>query len=205
MKNVLRTSKHFCLCLILLMLSSCITVEDFGSYWSKGTVDTALLGTWGEWNPEHKNNILPVTITNNGSALRIVFLDGNGAIRKDQDSGAGRTLKAGNYTFLMTTAEVAIQDGQHVKGLLYRYKVEGDKIHVYSLYSDPMVEFLKRNYPKEENFIAKLGSPDCKHKCSDVSIKTLDAGVYKILSEIPDTPEFWVSSEISRHDASVKK
>jgi len=176
--------KKFLLCLTVLFLSSCIPVEDFGTYWDKGIVDSALLGKWkGEFGNEYN-------VAEKGCAYQIDSLDEE--IRKDKNYVpiAAKTINVGSYTFLM-----AFLERKKKATVLIRYKKEDDIIQQYSLKYGKMSAFIEEKYFKVKN-IKKDNK--CGEKCryaSGIRIRKLDKKVYKILSEIPDTRDFWIPDE----------
>ena len=176
--------KKFLLCLTVLFLSSCIPVEDFGIYWDKGIVDSALLGKWkGKENNGYH-------MVNKGGTYQIDSLDEEDKKEEGYAPIAARTLKVDGYTFLMAFLK---EDDEKVP-VLIRYKKKGDIIQQYSLKSKRMSAFLEKNYSKTKN----IKKSECEGKCwydPGVRIEKFDDEVYKILSEIPNTKEFWHPAE----------
>ncbi len=186
--------KKFVFVLAILCLSACIPVEDFGAYWDKGFTDPALQGKWEEVSsdPEKKSQI---QVTEKDGSDQIDSLDKENREKKDNAIDTFRSLKVGPYTFFMAIEQQkpSVDSGDKktvhtyspVKGLV-RYEVKGGILRQYSLNDERAISFLKEKYPNAKNIVAK------KFISSDsVEIKTLDDEVFNILSEIPDTKEFW--------------
>jgi len=171
----------------VFLLSSCILVGDFGPYWDKGTIDPAILGWWQ--SPANKDKV-KTRVMNHAGTYQIDEFDQNGWERP-KDAEQARTLQIGNYRFFM----LKIHDhGRWVTFGILRYKIEGDKMWMYTLNAKKMGVFLAREYPNEKNITAATcgGKKGCLGvHGSWVIIQKLDNNVYKILSSIPDTRAFW--------------
>lgn len=176
--------KKFLVALALLCLTSCIPVDDFGTYWDKGTVDSALVGTWT--GVRHKDGIGPAHIAVVKGVYRITSLAKKDA--KDKPLYA-RTLTAGRYTFFMASSDT----GGKTERDLVRYTLKDGRLTEYSLEVRPVEAWLKWRHPQAKN----LEAVSCKPKClyEQVKIRTLTADVVNILSEIPDTKEYWQPME----------
>jgi hypothetical protein len=195
--------RNILLCLVLL-LTSCLTVDvdDFGPYWDKGYVDVALLGKWGEIDPNDKNVIHAEILAENGMYLFSDFDKSNESDDSKQD--VGRTLKTGSYTYIMYGDKKALINGRLKKGFLWRYKIAENKIVLYGLNTDQMVKFLKKKFPDEKNLEKKPCNVK-EEKClfDGLHVKKLDEEILRILADIPDTKEFWTyEGEIPRHAES---
>lgn len=185
--------KKLLLCLTVLFLSSCIPVEDFGIYWDKGIVDSALLGKWKGKEGNGYNMI------NKGGTYQIDSLDEEDKKEEGYTPIAARILKVGGYTFLM-----AFMEGDKKGAVLIRYKKKGDIIQQYSLKSRITVTFIEEKYPEVKN----IKKSECKGKCwyhSYLRIKKFDKEVYKILSAIPDTEKFWLPAEKYHRQIELNK
>jgi hypothetical protein len=178
----------------VFLLSSCIAVGDFGAYWDKGTVDQSMLG-W--WQSSTKSKV-KTRVRNRAGTYRLDEFDQHGR-EKPQDAMLARTLQVGNYSFLMIKVHDA-QRGQWIPYGMFRYKIEDNRMWLYELNAKKIRAFLARNYPDEPNILAAV----CKEKSrcihgSWVRILKLNKNVYKILSSIPDTKEFWTRQEHPAH------
>lgn len=185
--------KKLVLILALLCVSACIPVEDFGVYWDKGFIDHALQGKWEEVSSDReKKGKLEVTEKDGLDYFESLVEEDK---KKDHETITARSLKAGSYMFFMVIDKqkpsVNPDNGSvekaspPIKGLV-RYEIKEGVFRQYSLNDEHMIVFLKEKYPSAKNIEVK------KFLSSDsVEIKTLDDEVYKILSEIPDTKEFW--------------
>lgn len=88
-----------------------------------------------------------------------------------------KTLRIGSYDFLVSGPQ---------RGGLVRYTMEDNSVVTYTLNLDAFMAFVKDNYPKETNF--KRNSVG---NSSFLKITELTENAFKILSEIPDTEEYW--------------
>lgn len=185
--------KQIIAALALLFLAACIPVGDFGSYWAKGFVDSNLLGKWDEVQQSGSAKYGDaVKVSQNGSMYRIDSLDPAERAKKDYQPVDAKTLKAGKYLLLMT------KDDNKKSGDLVRYIVKGDTFLEYTLDPKATGAFLKKHYPNAKN----IEHPVCKKKCmfDEVRVKKFDDEVYKILSGIPDTKEYWTfAGKYRRH------
>ena len=177
--------KKLLICLALLCLTACIPVDDFGAYWDKGTVDTALVGTWKNVKPK-KDDVGPARLTVRNGAYRITSMAKKDA--KDKPLFA-KTLTAGSYTFFMASSD---ENGKTERDLV-RYSLKDGRLTEYTLEVKPVETWLKWRHPQVRNFEAVA----CKPKClfEQVKIRTLTDDVVRILSEIPDTAEYWQPTE----------
>ena len=213
--------RNLFLFLAVLLLSSCIPVDDFGTYWKKGTVDPALLGTWvaitsPARDADDRKEARTVRVAdkkegmqviNKGGTYQIDSLDEQERRKKNYIPVSARALVAGRYTFLMVIDREVNQKGRITitRGLI-RYKLEGGMFWEYSLADEPMGSFLREKYRRAKN-IKKPGCKDKELKCAFgyVRIGTLDDEVLKILAEIPDTKEFWTDAGTYRRQAGAAR
>lgn len=114
---------------LCLLLTSCIIVEDIGTYWGSGEIDTSLQGSWSKDSSGGGDcfSFIP-----DGSDYRVVE---NGK----KEEYLSRTLDLENSKFLM------LRD-MNSKYLLIRYKVITDDLTIYMLDKTKKSDFL-RNYP----------------------------------------------------------
>jgi hypothetical protein len=168
--------KRLWLCIAAtLVMVSCIRVDDFGKYWDKGVVDSALEGTW-------KNIRLPgsdtkpekLRFTRRGSSysMYLVYSDG------DAPAHSARTLRVGKRKLLMTRS----REGRE-EDYLWGYEIHGRTLSEYWFQSDAAVEFLEARHPGAKN-IGRRGVPP-------IEIGTFDDEVFRILSEVADNPTYW--------------
>ncbi len=183
----------FILFTAVFLLTGCanIAVEDFGPYWEKAGVDHRLLGWWEIPNDKDQYKI---RIMNRASTLHVDTLDRNGW-EDPEDSFRVRNLKVGIYPMMMV--KIRDKTNRWKPFSVVRYKLEGDKLHTYSLNAKSIRKFLAKKHPTEKNITAS-----CKGKCGNkdsIDISKLDASVYVILSTIPDTAEYWERDDQSFH------
>ncbi len=205
--------KNFLLCLAVVFLSSCIPVDDFGSYWQKGYVDPALLGKWSVTTPREDDErkearsvkvVVDVfQVVNKKGIYQFDSLDEKDRQEKDYSPEPARSLKVGSYMFLMEPDKKNLKKHRFIKGYIRRYKLEGNVLQFCSLVPERTGAFLNKKYPKTKNIRRHV----CIGKCmwDGVNIKKLNDEVSKVLSDIPDTKEFWqCDSEYRIHSDSNK-
>jgi hypothetical protein len=179
--------RHALICLAVLMLSSCIPVEDWGGYWDKGVVYPAMTGIWREIPAHGEKNGEPqlVRIVNKKGTYRIDSLDPKDRRDKDYTPMFAKSLVVGPYTFLMTSTGAVEKSDRNI----VRYALNKGQLTEYSLSDDAMASYLRWHHPFARNILVT----GCKEKCllHSVKIKVFDDEVFKILSEIPNTAEFW--------------
>ncbi|HTK84116.1 MAG TPA: hypothetical protein VL625_03430 [Patescibacteria group bacterium] len=187
--------KHLLHCLIALALSSCLPIQDFGSYWDKGYIDESVIGNWdisdsaAKIKKEAKTEI--VHVTSKGNTFSVEFIE-NGKTQAEQDQLIGRTLNAGVYKYFLYGSRSEIKNA---KGMLFRYVVKDNYFMIYDLKPDSLFKLLHDKYSSVTN----IKKADCTSRiiCEPIEITKLDEGVFKILSQIPDTLEFWTMSAAS--------
>jgi hypothetical protein len=131
------------LALLAILLSSCINVENFGAYWDKGTIDTALAGDWKKIRvPGEELGSTPgpelLRFEKAGTFYRFLSinpitkdlrLDVAEQRKKDNDDRMRvRTLKIGTRSFMMEH-----QDNDKAEGILQRYEIHGDVMSEYAV------------------------------------------------------------------------
>ncbi len=170
-------------CLAVLLLASCIPVEDWGGYWDKGVVYPEMAGTWREVGKSGGPGL--VRIVNKKGTYRVDSLDPKDRRDKDYTPMFAKSLQVGQYSFLMTSTGAVEKSDRN----LVRYLLEKGTLTEYSLSDDAMAKFLRWHHP----FARNIAVSGCKEKCllHSVRIKVFDSEVFKILAEIPNTPEFW--------------
>ncbi|MEZ0222955.1 MAG: hypothetical protein ACAH83_00245 [Alphaproteobacteria bacterium] len=182
--------RNFILCLAVLFLSSCIPVDDFGTYWNKGTVNAAVTGKWQKIERRKKAEF--VRITDEGGRYRIDTLDKKERGQKDYSPIFAKTLTAGKYTFFMAMSKKSGAAHFSPEGLV-RYDIHHGVLTEYNLVDRRVGKFLADKFPHARNITA----PKCRENCvyDSVKIRKLDAEVVKVLAAIPDTGEFWTVTE----------
>lgn len=182
--------KTLLLSLSIILLTSCIPVDDFGVYWNKGTVDANVTGKWEKMERHKKAEY--VRITDEGGRYRIDTLDKKERAAKDYSPILARTLTAGKYTFFMAMDKKHGAAHFTPEGLV-RYEIHHGVLTEYNLVDRRMGKFLSDEFPHARNITA----PKCRENCvyDSVKIRKLDAEVVEILAAIPDTKEFWTVSE----------
>jgi hypothetical protein len=159
--------------LAVLVLASCMDVDDFGAYWAKTTIDPRLAGTWEQVEIDE-----PLT---NDAALSFVMKDGSFEAVAYENGKAEekpyhpvRTLQIGPYLF----AAVGPKEGGMV-----RYEVEGNTLRFYQFDSGKVSAFLEKEFPV-------AAYPDLTFH-GGTKAGLMNATTFKAISEIPNTPEYW--------------
>jgi hypothetical protein len=187
--------KKLCLCVAAtLAMVSCIPVDDFGTYWDKGVVDPALEGTWKNIGvpgstPQERLGARELRFTRTGSfyTMNMVGIDPSMApevlerVRmRNARAGIARTLRLGKRRLLMERNREAPSDG-----VLTSYEIRGRTLSEYWFLGVEAVEFLETRHPGARNIHKNDGEGDF------VVIGTFDDEVFRILSEVADSPTYW--------------
>lgn len=184
-------------CLVaVLVLSSCISVDDFGAYWDKGFVDPALEGTWEKVDPpgediKHIPGPRTWRFTRNGSSYAAYAIH---AIDPTDDPEIiaqkravndrylnARSLRIGKHLFLMQR-----DPGGQPPGLIQRYEIQGTTLREYWIDNDAALNLLNAKHPAAKN-IRKNPTSEGEF----VVIGTFDDEVFQVLSEMVDNPTYW--------------
>jgi hypothetical protein len=188
--------KRLLVCLAaVVVMSACVTVEDFGTYWNLGFADPALEGTWKNigWSGESKPEPLATvrfTRAGDGYALQAIkaidpaWSPERLALERAHGErllpGSARSLKVGDATFLMLGGPGAT--GQ----MMVRYEMRGDMLSEYWIEHVRASEFLRQQHPPTKNITSNAGG------LSDIiSIRVFDDDVFQVLSELAAKPELW--------------
>jgi hypothetical protein len=178
--------KKILLCLAVLALSSCISVDDLGAYWNKGTTDKALVGRWEKIVPEGEKKEESQIAIKDG-VYRIDVLDEEERRKEGYEPMIARTLKAGDYLFLMTPNRDAGKPGP-MPGNIVRYELRAGILQTYDPVDPRISAFIREKHPAAKS----IGDPSCASTCSgSLRIYALDDEAAGIISEIPATGEFW--------------
>lgn len=100
--------------LLLLMLASCIPVDDFGAMWDKAKPDPALVGTWqmvGGGKPGNER----WTVSAGEKDQRVVMTEANG--QPSPEASLARSLTHKGKSFLLLKHE------NRAEGTLIRYDI----------------------------------------------------------------------------------
>lgn len=171
-------------CLVALtLLSSCIPVDDFGTYWDKGVADPALEGTWIRAGRGPNTAGAPGanawTFTKIGASYVARAMGPAAPGRVDSRQFNARSLRIGGSQFLM----LRDPDGR-TPGLIGRYDVQGTTLREYRIESATALDFLKTKHPTVKSIRKNAEG-------SDVSIVTVDDEAMRVLTEMADDPAFW--------------
>lgn len=179
------------LCIALLSLAGCIPVDDFGDYWDKGTGDAALTGTWEDIPEagEKPKKDSGVAITCAETSCTLDTTDAEEKKKADYKPSTLRTLDLGGvYQYLM------VREEGKTTGDMIRYTIEDGVFRQHTPVPAKWEEFLKAKYPAAKNITRPACPPD---NCAfdSIEIKKLDDETVEILSQVPDTDEYWVRSD----------
>jgi hypothetical protein len=165
------------LCLVILLLvclTSCFPVEDFGSYWNRAGIDARLSGVWRR--PDAAQGF-------------IKFVQKNGAYEIQRDGKAEqpgypiKTLNVGNYQFLLAGPK---------KGFLLRYKLEAGQLRLCWPLGANVAEFIAAKHPHPRNISLDAGPGP------HVSITVFDDEVFDTLAHVPDTEAYWACDSLAK-------
>lgn len=168
--------KKYFLFLALIMLSSCIPVDDLEAYWDKGAVDSSFVGTW---QPQNRADAQTVLIAKDGDMLRVDSSDAKEREKKDYRPEFAKIIQRSKGNKFLVISEGV----KHPKsGSLIRFKMAGDTLTVYDLNAAAVEAYLKEKYPHAANI---------RVDDNQVKIATLDDETFKILCGIPDSKTYW--------------
>ena len=165
-----------------LPLTSCIAVDDFGTYWSQAVPDRAIVGSWKQIQATvdqtraHGYGIGNITtFVQKGDAFEMTATEQDGKA-VDRSMGNIKTLKIGNYDMIAFPAP---------NGMLDRYEIHGSAMNMCMAIGPAQVEWVEQHYPQATSV----------HKNHDegeyLAIDVLDKEAYDILASIPATDEYW--------------
>lgn len=161
----------------LLFLTSCMDVDNFGDYWEKGTVDRYMLG---KWDLARDRNKVSIVVTEDRGMYLMTY--------NTQEKYVARTVQIGSYTFFMAK-ETKYRNRN--SGVIVRYAVIDGKVTLYEFDFAALAEFLKAKYPNQQEI---YDTPEGGGS-GGLTIRVLNDEVVKILSEIPDTDQYWRKSD----------
>jgi hypothetical protein len=175
------------LALLLLTLEACLPVEDLGDYWSKAGRDPGLAGTWRIVEGPNTGRMVRKFV-DTGEAYQLSnFSPAGQLLNPEPRQSSIRTLEIGRYKLLVFAGDLK-PDGKR-KGGMVRYKLEGDSLEIILMDGSSWRMFAQTRYPKAANLTKNGGEGDY------LDILTFDAQVARMISEVPDTDEFWHSFE----------
>ena len=162
---------------LLLPLTSCIPVDDFGSYWDRTSLDPQLRGKWKRIaaSPDQtREHGYPI-----GDISELVEKDGAFELINDQSSRPildaenrpvwpVKTLTTGHHRWLVLGREHA---------WVVEYQFDGGYLDVCPLNDSDMAEFIRKRYP---------GAPNLKTSSGiglSVKITIFDATAFALLRD----------------------
>jgi len=162
------------------LLSACITVDDFGTFWANATLDPAVEGSW-ETDASYSQRILHYMIIKQDKNYLIDSLE-----QKAKDPNhhplVGRTFKTGKYNFFMAV-------GDHPNsGALMRYVLENGTLKLYDLNVHRMNDWLNNSHTEVD-----IQAHVCNGPCRMESIEfgKLDAKTTAFIDAIPNDANYW--------------
>ncbi len=175
------------LALLLLTLEACLPVDDMGGYWSKAGKDPGLAGSWRVVGGGSGNQGLVRQFLQAGDSYELANLNAQGQpVRVDPRPLAIRTMQVGRYKLLVFAA---VNPAGKREGIIIGYKLDGDVLEMYDLFGPSWREFAQQRYPTAANMKKNRGEGDY------LRILTFDDQVARMISEVPDTDEFWALFE----------
>ena len=178
-------------CMVLL-LASCIEVDDFGDAWDKTTIDPTFAGRWEKISEvDEKPTGQSWTFTVKDGAYEVqTFI--RGKLDDDGPISPVKSLTVGPYTFLAKGPE---------EGTILRYTIDGDRVIFYVLNSQAAWTFIQAKFPEQDSFYR--GDPDDESDDPEnvgdpVRIRVLNSETVKILSSIPDSDPYWEPDTLVR-------
>jgi hypothetical protein len=156
-------------------------VDDFGAYWDKGVVDPALEGSWKRIDAPGEAPNTEVcgegwNFRRTGSAYSMYTFN-----EPSNAASTSRTLRVGSRRLLMNRNRAPEPDG-----LITGYEIRNRTLSQYWFDNVAVVEFLEAKHPGAANIGKAPGEGQF------VLIKRLDDEVFRILSEIARSPDYWI-------------
>jgi hypothetical protein len=162
--------------LLLLPLTSCIPVDDFGAYWDRMGLDPQLSGKWeriAASPQETKEHGYPI-----GDIEEVVQKDGAYEVITHRSTGATpddkgplwpvRTLITGRRRWLAFGR-------QH--GFLVQYQLSGNDLHFCAVGDEDIAGLIRSRYPGAPNLKVSSGA--------NVTIRLFDATAFALLRDYP--------------------
>ena len=176
------------LALLLLTLEACLPVEDLGGYWSKAGRDPELAGSWRVVGGDSGNQGLVRKFVNAGESYEVSNVSTQGQpVNVEPRPLAIRTIQLGRYKLLVCS--VGVHPNGKREGVIVGYKLDGDSLEIYMMLGPSWLEFAQRRHPNAANLKKNVGEGEY------LRVLTFDAQVAQMISEVPDTDEFWVPFE----------
>lgn len=169
------TMKQWFLISCLLLLASCMDVDTFGEYWDKGTIDPYIIG---KWDLARDRNKVSIVVSSDNAMYHITY--------NSQEKYIAKTLKVGHYTFFMAKET---KYRSKISGVIVRYAINDGKVTLYEFDFAALNAFLKTRYPTQQVI---YNTPEGG---GSMTVKVLNEETIQILSEIPDTEQYWRKSD----------
>lgn len=170
----------------VLLLTSCIDVDDYGDYWDKTTVDPALAGRWVKLSEDDQTTPTAqgYAFTLKDNAYSVQSWKG-GKPSEDDPMYPVKTLDLGRYKFAASGPE---------RGTILRYAVLGDTSTWYVINPSLAWDFIAQNFPDQTEIYRDDPDPSdtaANNRDRPLRIKIFDDDTAKMLDAIPDNQLFW--------------
>ena len=142
--------------LLLLPLTSCIPVEDFGAYWDRASLDPQLKGKWRriaaspDQTREHGYPIGDISeLVEKDGAFELITHRLTGAVPDEHGPlWPVKTLTTGRHRWLLFGPQ---------KGFLLGYQFDGAYLHMCPIGGPEMADFIRSRYPAAPNLVVTSG------------------------------------------------
>lgn len=148
-----------------LFFAGCMVVEDFGSYWDKGTLDPFVEGRW---------------ISNDKKACGSYILEGDHYISSDNSFEQMKTLEVNGSKFLMSWNKQPEDVKYGSSKNMIKYTADENKL----VFFNPKRE-------KQEEFETTYDTTNFEIGKHSVRIKVLDEKTIEILGSVGANPDYW--------------
>jgi hypothetical protein len=168
-----------------LFFAGTIPVDDFQIYWNKSGRDPTLVGTWRNLDTPYKGT----------GPDQWRFIDDTSQYQLQSwiteygiyETIPTKTLVVGRYNYLL------ISENGQPGGHICRYTFVNRVLTIYTLNDKPALSWLRKKYPLTTNIGAdNFGKYDPGVvKMIFIHVKSFDQTVFQILSDIPDSEDYW--------------
>ncbi len=174
------------LCLTLLLcLTACVQVKNWGCYGQSFFHDERLLGYWIAETEKPERQLYTIWPYQTGYIVA---------------SGASKAKQAAEHKHeLFWTIKIEGLDFMTIEGLLHRYEFAGDQLRVLELDTEGRSELIRKTLAASDNFHldeVKFELAQLTYKV--LKIERLDAASAAILVKLASKPELW-KQKLSAH------
>lgn len=174
------------LCLTLLLcLTGCIQVKNWGCYEQNFSHDEQLHGTWLEATASSGHRTFEIWPYLNGYIL--VPVKAQKKADANDNSDFFRTIRFGGYDFML------------IGGLLYRYEIVGDKMSLLEVDTESHFEEIRKIVVLAETVkLEKIKSELIQSTYTTLEIERMDAAAAEALVELAARPDLWKQTGSAR-------